>query len=124
MEKQFGVLVVGAGWVSGQHLAAYAGNPRAAVVAICDCFPEKARQRAREAQLSDVAIYEDVEKAVAHPGVDMVSICTPQHLHCRHVLTAAEAGKHMVIEKPARHQPGGIAARCEMRCAARGSKQW
>jgi predicted dehydrogenase len=96
----YGVLVVGAGWVSTQHVAAYLHNPFCRVVAMCDCRPEKARQRAMEANLPEAAIYDDVEKALQHPGVDLVSICTPQHLHCRHVLAAARAGKHMLIEKP------------------------
>ena len=47
-----------------------------------------------------MTLYDDLEKALRHPGVDIVSICTPQHVHCRQVLAAAKAGKHMLIEKP------------------------
>ena len=61
---------------------------------------EQARQRAAEAGLADAALYDDLDKALRHPGVDIVSICTPQHVHCQQVLAAAEAGKHMLIEKP------------------------
>jgi predicted dehydrogenase len=101
MSKQsYGVLVVGAGWVSTQHIAAYVRNPHANVVAICDLRLDQARQRAAEAGLADVALYDDLDKALRHPGVDIVSICTPQHAHCRQVLAAAAAGKHMLIEKP------------------------
>jgi predicted dehydrogenase len=53
-----------------------------------------------EAGLSDVTLYDSLEDALGHPGVDIVSICTPQHVHCENVLAAAEAGKHMIIEKP------------------------
>ena len=95
-----GVLVVGAGWVSTQHLAAYVRNPRTQVLAICDLDLAKAHQRAAEAGLDDVACYPDLEEALGHPGVDLVSICTPQHVHCRQVLAAAAAGKHLLIEKP------------------------
>ena len=97
---KYGVLIVGAGWVSTQHIAAYLNNPNAAIVAICDRRIDAARQRAQEAGLTDVAIYEDLEQALKHPGVDAVSICTPQHVHCQCVLAAARAGKHMIIEKP------------------------
>ena len=48
-----------------------------------------------------MAYYDDYEKALAHEGVDIVSVCTPQHLHCDNVLAAAESGKHIAIEKPA-----------------------
>ena len=81
----FGVLVLGAGWVSSQHVAAYGRNPHTRVLAICDCSMDKARRRAAEAGLSDVTCYDDLSKALAHPGMDIVSICTPQHVHCRHV---------------------------------------
>ena len=90
----------GAGWVSTQHIAAYVQNPYTRVVAICDRRSEQSRQRAAEAKLSDVALYDDIAQALRHPGVDIVSVCTPQHVHCQHVLAAVEAGKHVLIEKP------------------------
>lgn len=100
-EKTYGILVHGAGWVSTQHIAAYKKNPAARVVAICDRSLDIARSRAQEQGLCDVACYDDLDKALRHPGVDAVSICTPQHVHCQGVLAAAAAGKHMIIEKPA-----------------------
>ncbi|MCF7958367.1 MAG: Gfo/Idh/MocA family oxidoreductase [Phycisphaerae bacterium] len=100
-DKQYGILVIGAGWVSTQHISAYVNNPNAQVRAICDINLENARQRAAEAGLGDVAFYDDVDDALRHDGIDAVSICTPQHIHCQNVLAAARAGKHMLIEKPA-----------------------
>jgi predicted dehydrogenase len=50
--------------------------------------------------LGNVAPYDSLTQALAHPGVDIVSICTPQHLHCANAVAAARAGKHLVIEKP------------------------
>ena len=86
--------------MSTQHIAAYKSNPRSTVLAICDLSLEKAQQRVAEAGLQGVAVYDDFEKALRHPGIDIVSICTPQHIHCRQVLAAAAACKHMLIEKP------------------------
>jgi phthalate 4,5-cis-dihydrodiol dehydrogenase len=34
------------------------------------------------------------------PDVEAIWISTPNHLHCEHVVTAAEHGKHTVIQKP------------------------
>ncbi len=99
-EKTFGVLVHGAGWVSSQHLAAYKNNPATEVLAVSSRSLESARRRAEEANLGDVALYDDFDEALAHSGVDVVSICTPQHVHCQNVVAAARAGKQMVIEKP------------------------
>ncbi|MGW8256046.1 MAG: Gfo/Idh/MocA family protein [Thermoguttaceae bacterium] len=99
--KTYGVLIQGAGWVSSQHLSAYQNNPSTRIVAICDRVPEKAQARAAEAGLKDVGLYTDLTSALKHPGVDLVSICTPQHVHCENALEVAAAGKHMIIEKPA-----------------------
>jgi len=98
--RPFGVLIHGAGWVASQHIAAFAAHPSARVVAVSSRTIDGARRRIAESGLSDVASYDDLAQALAHPGVDIVSICTPQHLHCDHVIAAARAGKHLVIEKP------------------------
>jgi predicted dehydrogenase len=99
--QTYGVLIHGAGWVSSQHIAAFKQNPATRIIAISSRSLASARRRAKESGLDDVACFEDLNEALRHPGVDIVSICTPQHVHCANVLMAAEAGKHMVIEKPA-----------------------
>jgi predicted dehydrogenase len=98
--RTFGVLIHGAGWVSSQHIAAFARNPATRVVAISSRRLATAHRRAEESGLAGVACYDDFCKALRHPGVDVVSICTPQHVHCANVVAASEAGKHLVIEKP------------------------
>jgi len=98
-DSKLGVLVHGAGWVSTQHIQAYAANPHTEVVAISSRTLASARARAAEAGL-DAACYDDYAAALAHEGVDIVSVCTPQHLHAANTIAAAEAGKHVVIEKP------------------------
>ena len=40
--------------------------------------------------------YEDL----LHDGVDAVDICLPVNLHAKTVIAAAEAGKHVLVEKP------------------------
>jgi predicted dehydrogenase len=99
-ERQFGVLIHGAGWVSTQHIDAVMNNPHTRVVAISSRSVDSARRRATGAGLEDVGLYDQFDAALKHPGVDIVCICTPQHVHCQNVLTAAAAGKHLVIEKP------------------------
>lgn len=99
--NKLGVLIHGAGWVSAQHIAAFGANPATEILAISSRSLASAQQRAREAGLAEVACYDDLDKALQHPGVDIVCICTPQHVHCENVLAAARAGKHLLIEKPA-----------------------
>lgn len=97
----FGVLIHGAGWVAGQHAVAFHQHPDARVVAVSGRDRDRARAFADRHGLQDAAVYDRLETALQHPGVDIVCICTPQHLHCENVLAAARAGKHLVIEKPA-----------------------
>ena len=97
--SQLGVLIHGAGWVSTQHIQAFGRNPRTRVVGICSRTLDGARRRAAESGL-DVPCFDSLGQALARPDVDIVSICTPQHLHAANVIDAARAGKHLVIEKP------------------------
>ncbi len=45
-----------------------------------------------------------------HELVDVVDICTPTHTHARFALAAAEAGRHVVCEKPLARHPEDAAA--------------
>lgn len=44
--------------------------------------------------------HETVEALCADPAVEAVYIATPHQLHVEHVLAAARAGKHILVEKP------------------------
>ena len=84
-EQKLGVLIHGAGWVSTQHIAAFKNNQHAEVVAISSRRLSSAQQRAAEAGL-DVACYDDYHEALRHEGVDVVSVCTPQHVHAANTI--------------------------------------
>lgn len=109
-DRKLGVLVHGAGWVAGEHIKAFKNNPHTRVVAISSRRMESCRARAEEAGLEGVALYTDYEKALAHEEVDIVSVCTPQQHHADNVVAAAEAGKHIVIEKPVANTPAEMRA--------------
>ena len=98
--ERLGVLIHGAGWVSVQHIKAFQTNPNTEVVAISSRRLESCQQRAEEAGLEDILLTTDYEEALQYDEVDIVSICTPQHHHPENTIAAAEAGKHIVIEKP------------------------
>ncbi|MDR1493890.1 MAG: Gfo/Idh/MocA family oxidoreductase [Planctomycetaceae bacterium] len=97
----FGILIQGSGWVARQHAAAYGKRSDCRILAVNGTVSDRASQMTRELGLSDVAVYNDLSRALQHPEIDIVSVCTPQHLHCEHVLQIADAKKHIVIEKPA-----------------------
>jgi predicted dehydrogenase len=98
---KFGVLIHGAGWVAGQHAAAFARNPHTEVVAVSSRRLPSAKALVERCGLTGAACYDDLDQALSDPAVDVVCVCTPQHVHCGNVLAAAAAGKHIVIEKPA-----------------------
>ncbi len=98
--RRLGVLIHGAGWVAGQHAAAFSRNPQTKVVAVSSRRRSSADRLVAERHL-DATTFDDFNVALAQPNVDIVCVCTPQHVHCENVLAAAAAGKHIVIEKPA-----------------------
>ena len=44
--------------------------------------------------------FHSIEDLCRSPNVDVVYICTPNHLHAEHVCLAAENRKHIIVEKP------------------------
>ena len=68
------------------------------VVAVAARSEESA---SRFAKVFDIPnIYTDYRKLVENPDVDVVDICLPTDLHKEAVIAAAEAGKHVICEKP------------------------
>jgi predicted dehydrogenase len=101
--ETLGVAVQGAGNVATEHLRAYLANPHCRVVAIGSRTKAGAAAKARQVGLDpdQIGIYDDHEQLLAHPGLDALSICTPPERHARETIAAAQAGKHILIEKPA-----------------------
>lgn len=96
--RKLGVAIAGTGWVSGEHIRAFANHPRTEIRALCGRSPEKARAKAAACGI-ECAVYDDFRKMLAHPEIDIVSIATPPHLHREQAVAAAEAGKHLLLEK-------------------------
>ena len=63
--------------------------------------PDTSLERAEEfASRYQALAFADYKKMLALPQVDAVCICTPSGLHGPLAIEAAEAGKHVVVEKP------------------------
>lgn len=97
-KKQFGVGIVGAGWVAGEHIRAFTVNPHTEVRAVCSLTAEEARAKAVQCGIA-CDVYADYEKMITRDDIHIVSIATPPNLHKTHAVAAAQAGKHMLIEK-------------------------
>jgi myo-inositol 2-dehydrogenase/D-chiro-inositol 1-dehydrogenase/scyllo-inositol 2-dehydrogenase (NAD+) len=94
-----GIAVIGTGRAGMIHAESFArAVPGARVVALAEPVPEALR-RAADA-LGVTAAFANYEDAIRHPQVDAIVVATPTSLHQEIVLAAAEAGKHILCEKP------------------------
>jgi len=99
-DGKLGIGIFGAGWVAGEHAKAYMNNPHCEIVAIGSRTEEGARAFAERLGIQNVRFYTDFQKFLDDPELDALSICTPPHLHAQETIEAAQAGKHILIEKP------------------------
>src|SRR5947207_1669340 len=95
-----GVGILGTGWVAGAHIDNFKKVPGCDVVAINSRDKARARAKAAEHGVRAAAAYDDLGEFLAHPGLDIVVICTPHPNHPAETIASAKAGKHIVIEKP------------------------
>ncbi|MDR1536351.1 MAG: Gfo/Idh/MocA family oxidoreductase [Planctomycetota bacterium] len=93
------VAILGAGAISGIHIAAYKQIDNCEIVAVADVDGEKAAARVKEFGLS-CRVHASIGKLAADPGVEMVSVCLPPLLHAPAAVELAAAGKHVLVEKP------------------------
>ncbi|HLW46832.1 MAG TPA: Gfo/Idh/MocA family oxidoreductase [bacterium] len=96
---RLGVAIHGAGNVATQYIQAFSRNPHTEVRMITSRTAEAARRCAAAYGLT-CETADRLDAALGRDDVDIVAICTPNHLHAREAMLAARAGKHLVVEKP------------------------
>jgi predicted dehydrogenase len=98
--KPLGIGIVGARFGARMHLANYAKLPRdvVAVHGICSRTRETAEALARENQIPFVA--DNFDALLKHKDIDVIDICVPPAMHHEFAIRAANAGKHIIMEKP------------------------
>jgi predicted dehydrogenase len=89
--------VVGVGNIGSRHLAVIDAESRARLSDICDIREDVLR---KYSELYNVPAYADFTEMIRKTSADVVSICTPHGLHADMAVEAAEAGKHVLVEKP------------------------
>jgi predicted dehydrogenase len=97
MSRGVRVAIAGTGFIGAVH-ARSARLAGARLVGVAASTPERARHAA-EALGADRA-FASSEELVTADGVDVVHICTPNHLHVSLAEAALAAGKHVICEKP------------------------
>lgn len=89
--------LVGAGNIAKIYVAAFAVIPDATVTVVCSRSEESGRALAQACGAEWVA---DFHAAVRRDDVDAVVVATPSGTHADIAVVAAQAGKHLLVEKP------------------------
>lgn len=89
--------IIGCGVIAPWHADSVVDSDYADLVAVCDIDVEKGQAFADK---YGAAFFHNYKQMLAESGIDVVSICTPSGLHSEMTMAAAQAGVHVLCEKP------------------------
>jgi len=90
--------IIGCGRIAPRHAQCLRDlSPDARLVAVADVIERRAQHLAREYGAEPES---DYHRLLDREDIDVVCICTPSGLHARLGIEAAQAGKHVIVEKP------------------------
>lgn len=90
--------VIGSGFIGNIHVDGLRHAQGAEIVAVASKTPGKAEKFAAERGIPDA--YEDYRKILEQDDIDAITVAVPNYLHEEVVVAAAQAGKHIMCEKP------------------------
>lgn len=97
MPKMINCGVIGLG-VGMKHLEAYAKHPDAHTL-YCADFDDEKLKAARQFY-PEIKTTTDADEILESPDLDVISIASFDNFHCEQIIKAANAGKHLIVEKP------------------------
>lgn len=97
MAKRFNVGMVGAGTIGQVHARALTDIDNAELIAVAEPREDAGRALADANGATWHASYVDM---LSQPEIDVVILGTPSGLHPEQAILAAQAGKHVITEKP------------------------
>ena len=89
--------IIGCGAIGQAHLKVWSSTEGAAIAAVCDTAASRAEETAAT---YGCAPFSDLGAMLGSGLIDAVDICTPSGLHAQQGTAAAEAGLHVLCEKP------------------------
>ncbi len=99
MDRKLGVAIHGVGDVADAHAASWLRNPHVQIVSVSSRRRESA-QRLVDKHKLDCPVRGNFDEVLADPRVDIVNLSGPNQVHTPQGIAAAEAGKHILVEKP------------------------
>lgn len=100
------IAIIGPGGMGMQHVNQLAANAAVRIAYVCDVDEQRADRAAETIKkLSGTApkIAKDLRQVLNDQQVQAVWIATPDHWHAPAAILAANAGKHVYVEKPCSH---------------------
>lgn len=98
--KSHGFGIVGCGKIAHKHVEAISSIENVELVAVADTLIERAKACAEKYKRGEVKTYSNYHSLLEKENIDIINICTPPATHAEIGAAAAEAGKHIIIEKP------------------------
>ncbi len=95
--KKLGVAVIGTGFWGKNHARVYKELAETELIAICDIDAQRAKNVADQFGAKP---YTSTTKMLKDTNIDAVSVCTWSTALAKEAAKAAEAGKHVLVEKP------------------------
>jgi predicted dehydrogenase len=104
--------VVGLGFMGVMHIKAYQLIRNARLVAVCDPVRQPVNGVLTDPggnvgdaapvklNMKQVQAYRELDQLLSDPGVDLVDVCVPTHLHPAVATAALKSRKHVLCEKP------------------------
>src|SRR5699024_2845974 len=89
--------IIGCGFIAKKHASAIEAIEGANLIAVSDKIVENMDYYKNEYGADG---YENSEEMLQRDDLDIVAICTPTGLHAKLAIQVAEAGKHVILEKP------------------------
>ena len=101
-KKEIKVAMVGSGFAANIHGEAYhkVTGIDVKVVAIASKMPDQMKEFKKKYGFEDALEFDDAEKMIKEVDCDIVDVIVPTFLHVPISILAAEAGKHVICEKP------------------------
>ena len=97
--SKYRVGVIGYGWAATAHIDAINETEQGCVTAVCSSRDLDPAELSKT-HGGEISVYNEVSAMLESPDVDVVSICSYPNQHREQAVAAAEAGKHVIIEKP------------------------
>jgi hypothetical protein len=99
IDGKLGVAIHGVGQVAYAHAASWIRNPHAEIVSVSSRNPASAAALVEHFQLK-CQVAASYDQVLDDPTVDIVNLSGPNQVHAEQGVAAAEAGKHVLVEKP------------------------